>query len=226
MLRIAVVGNIETDLVQARRPVERLAGDLARKPPLRLGLRVQRVSRAGHAPGLLFVDLVTRHHGAYRALPLILVLQAAEQLVEQTLAHRPFGNLQLANIQYVQQLGEDGQAAGPHLGTAFGQAAQRHVGSGLEFEDLFDELLDDIRGQARNQKAQFPRNRFGGAHRARGANNLDTVGVAKKGLYGAQLELRRLARANEALGRDLSAGEKALRHRNAAELQALQLARL
>ena len=94
MVVITRVRDVEPDLVQPRRPHEQLPIALVRELPAASDLLEQRRGRGFDARRLLQVDVVAPLHRANRALARVLVVQAAEHVVQQTLAQRAAADVQ------------------------------------------------------------------------------------------------------------------------------------
>ncbi len=103
--------------------------------------------RLGDPLRLGFVDVVTARHCAHGALARILVLQAAEQVVQQTLAQRPVRHFQPVDAQHSDQFDQDGQAAGPDLRPPFRQSRHLQRRQGSRSDDALDQFLERFVGQ-------------------------------------------------------------------------------
>jgi hypothetical protein len=77
------------------------------------------------AAGLAHVDVVARAELADRLVAGVLVADAAEEVVEEALAHRAAGGRHLLDAEALEQREEDGDAAGQHAGAVGLDAGDR-----------------------------------------------------------------------------------------------------
>src|SRR5690606_38210635 len=95
VLVILRVRDVETDLVQARRPPEELAAARLAERPRRLDMIEQHADRPFDPLPLLLVDVIAALHAPNRSLARVLVAEAAEHVVEQTLAQRAVARIEV-----------------------------------------------------------------------------------------------------------------------------------
>ena len=155
------------------------------------------------------------------------MLQASQQVIQQTLAQRAVGDAQRPDAQRNHQLGQDRETAGPDLCPPLRQAGHRQAADVVEGEHPLDQCLDRLeRHLAGFLQAGQSRDALGRQDRAGRADGLDISAAAEERLDRSQFEFCRCPRPVESLARDGSVGEKTFGHRHATQVQALERARL
>jgi hypothetical protein len=172
---------------------------------------------------LLEVDVIAALHRAYRALARILVLQAAQHVVEQPFAQRAGADLQTLDFQRAQDLGENRHTArenGCALRSQAGQVQMLHM---LRLDHLIDDRLDGPRTDPAVGQLQVLSHVGCRARRAGGTERTLPAAAAEGCGDGAQLQACGESRALEPLGTQLAVSEVRAAHADASDVQALEM---
>ena len=223
---VAVVGHVQSHLVQPRGPFEAQIGQRIGELPGVAG-RVQELQRGGlHALGLRDVDVVAALHGAHRAFAGILIGESPDHVVEQPLAHGAIGDAQLRDLQHAQDLHQDRKPAGEHRAAVLGEAGELQLPHVAGLPDLAQDPLQHRAGDALGARIELAHHIADGAHGAGAAIGGLPAAAPVGGLDGFEFEARGNPGAGQALHRELAVGEEPFAQGHAAHLQALQLQRL
>ena len=110
VLVVVIVGDVQTHFMHARGPGEQLAVPVLIQVP-GFGHLVEGLQRLGFDPcGLLHVDVITLHQEAQRAIANVLVVMAAQQVVEHAFTQRAFGVGHAADLEGIEDRLQNRQA--------------------------------------------------------------------------------------------------------------------
>ncbi len=112
MLVVTRVGDGKADLVQASRPGQQAPPLLAIELPALGDLFQGAQGRVLDAARLFGVQMVTLAQGPDRAVAHVLLADATDEIVEQTLAQGRAGRSHLFDLETLEDRAQDGDAAG------------------------------------------------------------------------------------------------------------------
>ena len=210
MAVIAGVGNVQADLVQARRPFQRqIRQGIAESPGLTRLLEKLQNCRFDTL-GLREVDVVALLHAAHSALASVFVREAAEHVVQQSLAHGALGDAHVVERKHVEDLGQDRGASGEYRPTVFRDRVQAQLARMTGIDHVVEDALDARRSDRHRLRIQCPDCLTDCAHGARAACHPFPTSTTERGLHRFELEACGHPRALQALRRYLAVPEKAL----------------
>ena len=223
---IARVRDIEPDFVQPRGPHEQRPQAPIGQLPAASDLLEQRRGRRFDARRLLQVDVVPPLHRSNRALARVLVVQAAEHVVQQTLAERAAADVERLDLQSAHDLRQNRDATREHGHALRSEPRQRELLDAPRLDHLLDDGFDGREGDAVVAEPHGKRDVARGAHRARRADRVLPAAAPKRCSDRSKLEPHREPRALETFRAELAVGEMRAADADAADVQALEMLRL
>ena len=223
---IAAVRDIEPDLVQARRPLQRQLRLGVGKTPVAGNLR-EEPQRARLDPRRLRgIDVIAAHHRPDGALARVLISESTHHVVQQPIAQRAFGHAHLLDAERIEDLGEYHHAARKHRPPLVGERLELQVAAVAGCDHVGQQFLHAARADVLRSGVALAQALADGAHRARAADDMFPAALHEGRLHRLDLEARGESRVRDALGGDALVAEKARAQGYAAELEALEQLRL
>jgi hypothetical protein len=200
---VAVPGDRQPDLVQLRSPGQQVP-IVGSEAQVRRPLVEQGQGAVCHPARLLRVDRETACETQDAARAHVLVLEAAQQVVEQALPQGALGNPHALDAEPFEDRPEDRDPSRDH-GPSVGLQA-------LEFQGLHAAPFDQGRLEPREPRGRhlavaptlLAQDLGRGPNRARGADDALPTPVEKTSHHGLELQTRRGPRAGHSLGGDLA----------------------
>ena len=219
--RVLVVGALRdghADLVQLRSPIEegcrrfaRVGGDVAQQPPCELG----------NALGLRGVDVVAVRELLHGHVADVAVVHAPEEVPEDAVAQRPFGDRHLIEVELGEDAGHDRRTSGDHRHAVLAQPVDRDLLQFAGAEQLLAQPREAVGVDAARREPVLLQDLRERARRARRADRLLPADLLEA--RGDRLHL--LARGDlgllHALLLDAPAGEEARGVADASHVEAL-----
>ncbi len=220
VLVVVVVGDIQTHLVHPGCPGEQFAVPVLVEVP-GFGHLVESLQRLGLDPrGLLHVDVITLHQEAQRAITNVLVMVAAQQVIEHPFAQGTLGMGHAADLQGIEDRLENRQASGKHAAAIGLDAVDIDLVHLAELEQLALEPADTFDVGLTVAHAAALDSQPDGADGAGCADGLLPAEPAQAMLDAHQLDPRRGVGLSVACRGDLAVTEETLGVAYAAHLQA------
>ena len=226
VLVMARMRDIEADLVQARRPSEQPRRQRIIELPGVCDLREQPEGGALDALGLRQIDLVAGLHGAHGALAGVLMVDAPDEVVEQSVAHRPISDLHAFDAEHPEELGEDGEATGEHATSFLIERAEWDLTHIIGTQHRVDHRLEPGWRDRVGRRVELAHRLEDGLDGTRAAGSLLPTQASEGVFDGLELAPRSHPSAREALGGEPAAREMSLAERDASQVGAGQALRL
>lgn len=221
---ITAVGDREPDLVKPRCPRQHPSRLVLVERP-RFVARLEEIERGAlDARGLFVVDAVLLRIGADGAIADVLVVDAAEQVVEHAFAQCAGRRLHALDRERAEDGAQDRDAAGDHRLTFLPESGDVDLLRASRFDQSFAEPLQTVPGD--DAAAGFTLAQRGGdrADRARRAKHLFPTEREESALGGTHLDLRLDLGALEGFLGDLAVLEEPPRPRHTAHVEAREFA--
>ena len=170
--------------------------------------------------------MVALLHASHRARAGILVREAADHVVEQSLAQRAVRDAHLLDLERFEQLGENRQAARKHRGSLRGHFRQANLVDVARLDGLVDQSLQAFGRDGDRCRIEMADAVGDDADRAGTAHRVLPALRPERRLHRLELEPRRHACAPQALLRDLAVAKVRQAHTDAAHVQALEPQRI
>ena len=187
----------------------------------------QEIDRGGFdALRLDEIDVVALLHAADRALARIFIGVPAQEVVEQTFAHRAIGHAHGFDAELLEHFGQDRHAPGERKLAIFRDRIELQVADVLEPAEFMNDAFEAVGADVDRGGIELADGVADGAHGARTSHGLVESAAAERRLVRLDGLARRDPRALHALLRESAVGEKFFAQAHAAYLQALELQRL